>query len=77
VSERERVLLYHTMMASTKWWFLKNNQNVFIVKEFHIISMRTLIALSFVRENHNQQQQQEKGGAKDDQQKISITDRLS
>jgi hypothetical protein len=69
------------MMASTKWWFRKNNQNVFIVKEFHIISMRTLIALSFVRDiftkNHNQQQQQEKGGAKDDQQKISITDRLS
>ena len=35
--------------VSTKWWFLKNNQNVFVVKEFHIISMRTLIALSFVR----------------------------
>ena len=36
--------------VSTKWWFLKNNQNVFVVKEFHIISMRTLIALSFVRD---------------------------
>ena len=40
MSERERVLLYYMMMVSTKWWFLKNNQNVFVVKEFHIISMR-------------------------------------
>ena len=32
------------------WWFLKNTQNDFVVKEFHIISMRTLIALSFVRD---------------------------
>ena len=45
--ERERVLLYYMMMVSTKWWFLKNNQNVFVVKEFHIISMRTLRYHSF------------------------------
>ena len=48
MSERERVLLYYTTtMVSTKWWFLKNNQNVLVVKEFHIISMRTLRYHSF------------------------------
>ena len=32
------------------WWFLKNTQNDFVVKEFHILSMRTSIfSLSFVR----------------------------
>ena len=38
------------MVSTRKWWFLKHNQNDFVVKEFHIISMRTLIALSFVRD---------------------------
>ena len=48
---REKEYYYTTTMVSTtKWWFLKHNQNDFVVKEFHIISMRTLIALSFVRD---------------------------